>query len=120
MADPSGHQSKPKIKGKPIYGYPGWPIYDGNPLKWGYGNYCGLKRVGGDGKKYPPYDDIDACCQDHDNCMPDIGSFICKNAECKYELCACLAGANCKTSECRDARRDMWSYFCQAFTDPPP
>jgi len=104
------------------YVYP-WPIYDPNPLRWGYGNWCGAGRghLTKPGLTVLPIDSADACCAQHDACL-GIGwdPFITKRGYCSSQLCNCLQASSCNGDTlCESARRDMWKWFCNAFTSPP-
>lgn len=72
-----------------------------------YGRWCG-PLCGGGG---PPIDDVDACCQVHDNCYGRRGYFACS---CDRNLVRCLRPKrNLRTPKGRAAHA-ISAYFRQA------
>lgn len=69
-----------------------------------YGRWCG-PGCSGPG---PPIDDVDACCQAHDQCYARRGYF---NCQCDQDLLTCLAPKrDWRTKKGRNAWA-IWSYF---------
>jgi RHS repeat-associated protein len=79
-----------------------------NPTK--YGNYCGSGSAPG---RPRPRNQLDACCQTHDDCYTACGGpsgllgVICPDScrrDCDCALAACAAGANCN-----------WGFDCNLY-----
>lgn len=84
-----------------------------------YGNYCGPQ---GKCRISPPpdaKDDLDNCCQGHDNCWAKLGCDAfnqvmrddCK--ACTRILCKCLKSATCSTAACNLAREAFTRIYCR-------
>jgi RHS repeat-associated protein len=138
--DPSGTQSAPFLpfgwcSAEDVNPAGTWPFYPFihpcNDLRvvanqWAYGYYCGLCRSGGikkpglpkrkDGKKVP-YDELDAACEIHDNCLTGPWEFITQQFNCNYALCRaatrCAKGlcSDCD-AKCRSAARHIMAVYC--------
>jgi len=101
-----------------LYEYVGSnPINRSDPsgAAW-YGNWCG--PGGGPGA---PINQLDACCQAHDNCYTACGvagvwGVVGPNAcarRCDLQLCICAAKANCNWSwRCNSFRAGVLCVFC--------
>ncbi|KAL3625380.1 hypothetical protein CASFOL_030834 [Castilleja foliolosa] len=61
-------------------------VQDCNRLWMRYGKYCGVGYSGCPGEK--PCDDLDACCQLHDDCVDQHGM---SNIECHEECKRCIS-----------------------------
>jgi hypothetical protein len=76
-----------------------------------YGNWCGPGCSGPE----DPVDDLDTCCQIHDNCYNARGWGACS---CDRELMACVwPKINFLTAKGK-AALGVWSYFAHGWCNP--
>jgi hypothetical protein len=73
-----------------------------------YGNWCGPKYGSG-----TPKDDLDTCCQTHDNCYGDKGYFNC-NCDLDLTRCAYSTSAQWWDVEKRSKRKMIQLYMVRA------
>ncbi len=98
----------------------GAPINNNDPsgLDIGYGRYCGPRNGPGD-----PIDDLDKCCQEHDDCLATWKEWInpIKYRECQCKLCACAEFAYCGNNwKCKIARLAITGWSCCSCFNPNP
>lgn len=74
------------------------------PWEHRWGNWCGSAVSGPGG----PIDDLDACCQRHDNCYGARGGDACS---CDNDFRDCISKTTWGGSEKNGAYIDIWSAF---------
>ena len=79
-----------------------------------YGNYCG--PCNGNNGSDSPVDQLDSCCQSHDNCMATVWDWLDPYTShvCQCKLCWCALNANCHWSfGCNAARAAIVAWACE-------
>lgn len=79
------------------------PVVQG-PVGNTWGRYCGTDAVG----PGPPIDDLDACCQAHDQCYGTRGGQCCS---CDYDLLNCISNTSWGSEDKNRAYFEIYGAF---------
>lgn len=106
------------------YSYAGGsPVLETDPsgLMFGYGNYCGARSGPG-----APINDVDTCCQVHDDCLKDWTCWVnpIKEKKCDCDLCTCVIShinSSCKWYDlkCKCGAIAVAEYACASCASNP-